>query len=321
MLGFHNISQQNDSINVAKKDSNKPHLELMKVEDSSGLVTKKKKPAQTIVAAPNPVVQLAQKDTLIQDSLATDSIVFKLGNTNTIPIRKAEQIKKTTTNKEVKVTFEPTIKTTTDTFWPSVVLTAALLLLGFTKAFGAKRFSQIYKSLFSNYSAHEVVREEKVFFHRVNFMLFFVYVFLISLLFYFLSTTLNIGHYNPFLYPLIMLGVIVAYVVKFSANNILAYLFSQNQMVPSYSYNVLLYNYVLGILLIPSLALIYFSNIQNDVIIKYIILPLILIMLIMRFIRFFAIGISNNLSFLYIILYICTLEILPLVVLGKFFIP
>lgn len=315
-----NISQQNDSVNVVKKDSNKPLLELMKVEDSSGLVTKKKKVVQAIVAAPNPIVQLTQNDTLIKDSLATDSNAFRLDNTSAIPIRKTEVVKKIKTNQETRVTFEPTMKVATDTFWPSIVLTAALLLLGFTKAFGAKRFSQIYKSLFSNYSAHEVVREEKVFFHRVNFMLFFVYVFLISLLFYFFSTTLK-SYYNPFLYPLIMLGVIVAYFIKFSANNFLAYMFSLTQMVPSYSYNVLLYNYVLGILLIPSLALIYFSNFQNMVILKYVIIPLILIVLIMRFIRFFAIGIFNNLSFLYIILYICTLEILPLVVLGKFFIP
>ena len=313
-----NISQQNDSVIVVKKDSNKPLLELMKVEDSSGIVVKKKKTTPTIIATP--VAQVIQEDTLIQDSLITDSITFSLGDVNTIPVRKAQAIEKVKPNQEVEISFEPTIKITNDTLWPSIVLTIALLLLGFTKAFGAKRFSQIYKSIFSNYSAYEVVREEKVFFHRVNFVLFFVYVFLISLFLYFLSTTLNTIYYSRYLYPLIVLGVMCSYLIKFSANSILAYIFSQSQMVPSYSYNVLLYNYILGVLLIPSLALIYFSNFQGFVILKYVIIPLISIILIMRFVRFFAIGISNNLSILYIILYICTLEILPLVVLGKFFI-
>lgn len=319
MLVFHNISQQNDSVNVVKKDSNKPMLELMKVEDSSGLVVKKKKTPQTAIATP--VVQIVQNDTLVQDSIVTDSSTFQLGNTTAIPIRKAIVTKKNTTAAETKIAFEPTLKKTTETFWPSVVLTTALLLLGFTKAFGAKRFTQIYKSLFSSYSAHEVVREEKVFFHRVNLMLFFVYVFIISLFIYFVSTLINPNSYNALLFPIIMLGVIVAYLVKFGANAILAFLFAQSPMVPYYSYNVLLYNYVLGILLLPSMALIYFSDFHSNAILMYVILPLIGLILLIRFIRFFAIGISNNLSILYIILYICTLEILPLVVLGKFFIP
>ncbi|MGE0560256.1 MAG: DUF4271 domain-containing protein [Flavobacteriales bacterium] len=320
MRGFYNISQQNDSVNVSKKDSNKPFLELMKVEDSSGLVVKKKETPKAVVVVPVSIAQTIPSDTLVQDSVVADTNAFRLGNTNAIPIRKAIVAKKQKTIEETRIDFEPTVKKTTSTFWPSIVLTSALLLLGFTKAFGAKRFTQIYKSLFSTYSAHEVVREEKVFFHRVNLMLFFVYVFTISLFFYFVSSLINPTSYNPFLFPIIMLGVALAYLVKFGANSILAFMFSQTPMIPYYSYNVLLYNYVLGILLLPSMALIYFSDFQSQAIMIYVILPLICLILLIRFIRFFAIGISNNLSILYIILYICTLEILPLVVLGKFFI-
>ena len=309
------ILQQTDSVNVANKDSNTPFLELMKVEDSSGVVIKKKKKKNNIVVpvVPNPIPNL------ITDTIVQDSVVFELSNTNKIPIRKAVK-QKTTTKEPTKITFEPTLKHNNNSVWPSIVLTTALLLLAFTKAFGLNRFRQIYKSLFSYYSAHEVVREEKVFFHQVNFSLFLLYLFTMSLLLYFVATYINPNNNSPFLYPAILGMITVAYLIKFLFNSILGYLFDCSQHVPTYTYNVLLYNYLLGILLIPSLALIYFSDFQNSQLLNFIILPLISIILLIRFVRFFAIGISNNISYLYIILYICTLEILPLVVLGKFFI-
>ena len=309
------ILQQTDTVNVVSKDSNTPFLELMKVEDSSGIVVKKKiKKNSVVVPVLAPPTPVATVDTLVQDS-----VVFELSNTNKIPIRKAVK-QKTTTKEPTKITFEPTLKHNNNSVWPSIVLTTALLLLAFTKAFGLNRFRQIYKSLFSYYSAHEVVREEKVFFHQVNFSLFLLYLFTISLLLYFVATYINPNNNSPFLYPTILGMITVAYLIKFLFNSILAYLFDCVQYIPSYTYNVLLYNYLLGVILIPSLALIYFSDFPNSQLLNFIILPLISIILLIRFVRFFAIGISNNVSYLYIILYICTLEILPLVVLGKFFI-
>lgn len=313
------ILQQTDSVSISKKDSNTPFLELLKVEDSSGVVVrKKKKKIVAIPVVPNPIPNLIA-ETVVQDSVVQDSVVFELSNTNKIPIRKAVK-QKTTTKEPSKITFEPTLKYINNSTWPSIILTITLLLLAFTKAFGTNRIRQIYKSLFSYYSANEVVREEKVFFHQVNFSLFLVYLLTISLLLYFVTTAINSNNNYPFLYPSIFGLVALAYLIKFLFNSILAYLFDCAQYIPSYTYNVLLYNYLLGVILIPSLALIYFSDFSNNVMLNMVILPLICIVLLIRFIRFFAIGISNNFSYLYIFLYICTLEILPLVVLGKFFI-
>lgn len=266
------------------------------------------------------IIQQIAIDTLTTDSTVQDSFIFELESTNNIPVRKIELQKKIKTIEQSPVLFNPEIKPSINSAWPSIILTITLLLLAFTKAFGSNRIRQVYKSLFSYYSAHEVVREEKVFFHQVNFSLFLVYLLTISLLLYFVATYINPNNSSPLLYPAILGTVTVAYLIKFLFNSILGYLFDSSQHVPSYMYNVLLYNYLLGVILIPSLALVYFSDFQNFKILNFIILPIISIILLIRFIRFFAIGISNNISYLYIILYICTLEILPLVVLGKFFI-
>lgn len=262
--------------------------------------------------------------TNLSDSNALDSVnhdsIYKLNALEKIPFRKVDKEQNIDANSTKQVLFEPTLRTNINTTWPSIVLTLATLLLAFTKAFGLTRFRQIYKSLFSFYAAHEITREERVFFHRVNFSLFIIYLTNISLLLYYLVNTYKPESDTSFLFPIILMGVVLAYLIKFVSNAILAYVFSHEQMTPSYSYNVLLYNYLFGVFLIPALALIYFSNINDLSLLKFIIVPLILIVLTIRFIRFFVIGISNNISILYIILYICTLEILPLVVLGKFFI-
>lgn len=262
--------------------------------------------------------------TNLSDSNALDSVsqdtIYKLNTLEKIPFRKVDKEQNIDANSTKQVLFEPTLRTNINTTWPSIVLTLATLLLAFTKAFGLTRFRQIYKSLFSFYAAHEITREERVFFHRVNFSLFIIYLTNISLLLYYLVNTYKPESDTSFLFPIILMGVVLAYLIKFVSNAILAYVFSHEQMTPSYSYNVLLYNYLFGVFLIPALALIYFSNINDLSLLKFIIVPLILIVLTIRFIRFFVIGISNNISILYIILYICTLEILPLVVLGKFFI-
>lgn len=253
------------------------------------------------------------------DSLTTDT-AYNLNALEKIPHRKVELVQKKDTITTNQVLFDPTLRANTNNTWPSLILTLATLLLAFTKAFGLTRFRQIYKSLFSYYSAYEVVREERVFFHRVNFSLFIIYLTTVSLLIYFIASSSYANSTTAYLFPIILFFVITSYLIKFTSNVVLGYIFSHEQMIPSYSYNVLLYNYLLGIVLIPSMALIYFSDFSSQMVLRYVIIPLIIIVLIIRFVRFFVIGISNNVSFLYIILYICTLEILPLVVLWKFFV-
>ena len=274
----------------------------------------------TIIIQHKDTINFAKIDSNLVDTLVQDTIVYKLGNINTLPFRKIEKQKTTPIIEQPKIVFDPTLKNTNNKTWPSIVLTTSLLLLAFTKAFGFNRIRQIYKSMFSFYSANEVVREEKVFFHQVNFSLFLVYLLTVSLLFYFITIFINPNNDYPWLYPTIFGMITVAYIIKFLCNYILGYLFDCQQYVPLATYNILLYNYLLGILLVPTIALIYFSNFQGLIILKFVIIPIISIILLIRFIRFFVMGISNNISYLYIILYICTLEILPLVVLGKFFI-
>lgn len=256
----------------------------------------------------------------IADSIKNDSLVNIWTSVENFPHRKS-----TVTDKSKGITsqtplFTPEIKKDIHSEWPALVLTLVVLLLAFTRAFGLSRFNQIYKSMFSFYASQEVAREERVFFHRVNFSLMIIYIFNLSLLIFYFYMNAG-GNFSIFvLFPFILLCVACSYFFKLLFGFLLAKIFSNEQIVPMYSYTVMLYNYFLGILLIPAIALLFFSNFEALIIIKAVVIPLVIIVLIFRFIRFFTLGIYNKISVLYIFLYICTLEILPLVVVGKFLI-
>jgi hypothetical protein len=199
-------------------------------------------------------------------------------------------------------------------------LLIAFGLLGFIKAFSSSRFNQIIKSIFSFHAAEEVVREEKVFFHRVNLSLFLLYtisilLLIVSILIFNFSTEISGGFYIK-----IALFIVVAYIVKFTSTLVVSAVFSRTDLSETYTYNTLIFNYLFGVVLLPCLAFIYFSNIPFEAILNYVIIPCFAFTFIFRIFRLFMIGIQNNFFVLYIILYICTLEILPLVVLSKFFI-
>jgi len=72
-------------------------------------------------------------------------------------------------------------------------------------------------------------------------------------------------------------------------------------------------------LVILLLALFILLNEQHSQVIKYIIYFALFLLPFTRIVKGLIYAKSNNYDWLYIILYLCTLEILPLVVLGKIF--
>jgi len=83
-----------------------------------------------------------------------------------------------------------------------------------------------------------------------------------------------------------------------------------------YIQNILIYNLVLGILLLPLLLLIIYTYHE---LFLFIAGGLAIFILGLRFIRGIAIGLSDSkFSLIHLFLYLCTLEILPLAFAAKF---
>lgn len=240
-----------------------------------------------------------------------------------IPYRNVETYQRKTqhTENQEDILIAPTPHTRQVYFWQTALLLFALFLIAFVKAFSNNRFKQTAKALLNYSVSQEITREEKVFFHRSNLLLVANYVIIVSLFIYYL-----IEQFRPSivkssgLFLLLILGVIALYCIKYLLSKVLFFIFNSASLSVEYIFNISLFNNLLGVILLPTMFFIYFSDLQDAVIIKYIAIPSIFISFIMRVVRLFVLGNNKGISYLYIFLYICTLEILPLVVLYRFFI-
>ena len=115
------------------------------------------------------------------------------------------------------------------------------------------------------------------------------------------------------------LAVLLLYILKKILFIVVAFIFDRYSYAEECIFNVYLYNRVLCICLYPiviALAFIKPSIISTGVllVIGYVICALVYVLRIFREIR---ISLKNRISFFYIFLYFCTLEILPLMLLVK----
>ena len=113
------------------------------------------------------------------------------------------------------------------------------------------------------------------------------------------------------------LGIYVAFsLVKILVIWLISVTFKNKETAKEYIQNILIYNLVTGILLLPLLLLIIYTYHEMFL---YLAGGLVLIMIFLRFIRGIAIGLSDSkFSLIHLFLYLCTLEILPLLVAAKF---
>jgi hypothetical protein len=148
------------------------------------------------------------------------------------------------------------------------------------------------------------------------------HVICVSLFIFYLNDIIHFSNNRDALgtFMLIPLFIVGVYTLKYIFSKVLFFIFNDLYLSNEYIFNISLYNHFLGVFLIPILGLCYFSGLSTTIILTCFALPTMSISLIMRLVRLVLIGKSKGVSYFYIFLYICTLEILPLVALYRFFI-
>jgi len=260
-----------------------------------------------------------QQDSL---SLVNADTFYGIENESLLPYR-AVTDQKNDTLTVVEVLFSPTKNKLLVESWQTILLLIAIMLIGLTKAIANNRFKQSVRALINYSVAQEINREEKVFFHRGNILATIIYVITASLFVYHLKQVVNnsvLEEDNLLFFVLIVGSILTIYLVKYLFSKILFFIFGEFSVSSEYIFNVSLYNNLLGILLAPLLSIAYFTSLEFSIALTYLFIPLLILIFLLRVIRLFIIGITKGISFVYIFLYICTLEILPLVVLYSIFI-
>lgn len=244
-----------------------------------------------------------------------DTVMFEY-TIEGIPVRSSPKVDKREIIEQTTVSFDGSVREEIVSNVGSITLFLLVGMLGLMKVIYPTRFGQMVKSIISIQTSQELLREEKVFFHRSNVVLFVVFIVSAALV----VKIIAFDSLFDFSLPIIALILLGVYLVKFICSGFLFNILSTQKLTANYVFNVLIYNYLWAFLVLPTLFFYYYSQLGYEQFITYVIIPISVVVLLFRVIRVFTLARASGIFYLYNILYICTLEILPLVVLSKFFI-
>ncbi len=203
-------------------------------------------------------------------------------------------------------------------FWVSGILLICFILLAWGRLFFRRRLDMIFRAVFAKNYANQLIREGNIFNERIGLVLFVNYLAVISLFVYLaipLFTTTSVGLSDIMTYFSIVGFFLGFWFLKAILSKTLSLLFNTNEHSSELMSNMYLFNLFAGILLLPLVCCMAFA--QTEVFF-YISLIILFLIYTIRIFREAVVGFRLiNFSVFHLFLYLCTLEILPLIVLAK----
>jgi len=187
-------------------------------------------------------------------------------------------------------------------------------VLAYVRAVYRKRLGRLFNSISRIQILRQVMREELVFSHRASVLLFFNFVLVLAMICYAVLKYYNAELYRELgskLFFYLAIAVALIYLFKIVLNNILRVLYKDPGVIREYLFEVFLMNKALGIILLPVAAGMVFMNVTKLEILIPIFVVIFLLGVAFRLVQGLRLTFSYPIPRVYIILYLCTLEILP----------
>ncbi len=202
--------------------------------------------------------------------------------------------------------------------WVHVILFVCFTMLVTLRVFDFKRLVLLVQGFARASSVSTLYREESALSSRVSLFLLVNFVLMASLFLWQASGFLFTDYAEPADVAWISGAIILTYLVKIIGIRFLGFLFEMKEAAQEYIYNIVLFNKTLGLILFPiALCLAYADQVPQSWLVWAGFVSWAIVLL-YRIIRLSWIGLSiRKVSIFYIILYLCTLEILPFVVIVK----
>lgn len=203
--------------------------------------------------------------------------------------------------------------------WITGVLIALLILLAWARGTYGKRVKHIFLAPFSNRFLSQLTREGNLFKERVTVALGIVYLFTVPLFILQIETILLHGSTQSMdqlkLFLLSMLFIVGYWMVKVALIRYLGFIFNTKATTREYLLNILIFNLITGISLLPFLIITSYTHSEW---VLFVAVVLVTLLFIYRLVKGFFIGLSlTKFSYLFLFVYLCALEILPLLVILK----
>ena|ERR1017187_69958 len=208
--------------------------------------------------------------------------------------------------------------------WVMIIITLSLMILGYLFSAFKTRFNAFLKTVFTIRIGNQVSREEYSLSHptaiflSINFLIT-VPLFILQLI----SSKKTALSFIDFSFPsyLLILGfVLTVYLVKILFLKIIGYIFNNNSATNEYIFLIFLINQIIGIGFIPIILFIAYGKetFANDFV--YAGFVLFILSYLVRIGKGALTALSSRqISAFYLFLYLCTFEILPLLLGVKLF--
>lgn len=204
--------------------------------------------------------------------------------------------------------------------WLSVVLFVAFAVLVVLRVFDGRRMTQLAGGFFRASSVGMLYREDNALTGRASVLLLLNFLIVTPLFLWQVMGFFGALRGDLLQYGLLALLLAVIYLIKLMITSLLGVIFDHREAATEYNYNILLFNKTLGLLLFPVTVMLAYSRDVPPVWLIGFGLCAWGIILVYRLFRGVLIGLSvSGVSLYHIILYLCTLEILPFVVILKQF--
>lgn len=216
--------------------------------------------------------------------------------------------------------FPAEIRETSSTNMITVFLMGSLIFFTWIKYNFGKNLAQIIYSFFSFQQAHKLLKEHRESDKQAAFFSDILFVFNSGIFFSLLLSFFNVNLlWDSYVLTILFfsMAVTLLYSLKAGIWKLLGSIFMLQTFSKEYVYNMFLYNRNIGLFIFPLLAVTPFAPRMLTPFLLYGAVTIFCIAYLLRIFRIFQIINTQNVSIFYFILYLCTLEILPLLLFVK----
>ena len=194
-----------------------------------------------------------------------------------------------------------------------VLLTISFLLIAVLKSFYWKHAKLLFMGIFAQRYANQYLREENAFTERVSFITFLLMSINISLIIIKLIPETSVLETFS-----VIGGVMLFFIIKIGLILLLGSIFQIKDIAKLGIFFSFLFDRALGFFLFPLLVLLYFFSYNISSFVMLIVIIVFTVLFLLKLFWLWRIGTNAfGFSHFYIFLYLCTLEISPLLLLGK----
>ncbi len=205
--------------------------------------------------------------------------------------------------------------------WFLFILLFLFATLGWFKYNFNRYLGQVLNGTVSYQVSQRLYRDQNVLFLRVSGMLNVFFIFTIAIFLYQIARYFNLLNYainGLWIYLLIALAFGTLFFLRQVSLRFIGFLFDKNDAFSEYLHNTQLYNKSMALLLLPLILGAAYMPVGLQSVFIFSGITLSILLFVLKIFRGSQIIIRNDVLILYWILYLCTLEILPLIIIYRY---